>query len=137
MAIKNIHRHLNEVIKVANSINVSNMINPDQNKDEIKLFTHIATSKFIIESKNERKCESIKQILNTLESLQDFLVSNGNTSISRINNNDYNSINSSKLLVNNKNVLRSALGVSTRRPWLSELKIEDMFKMILYRLMNL
>merc|ERR1712127_83178 len=36
--------------------------------------------------------------------------------------------NSSSIKRCNKNVLRSALGVSLRRPWLSELKIEDLFK---------
>lgn len=82
-------------------------------------------NKLILESKNERKNDITKRIVETLEGLTDnFPDKDFDTTSTTLNN----STNSSSIKRCNKNVLRSALGVSLRRPWLSELKIEDLFK---------
>jgi hypothetical protein len=78
-----------------------------------------------LESKTERKNDITKRIVETLEGLTDnFPDKDFDTTSTTLNN----STNSSSIKRCNKNVLRSALGVSLRRPWLSELKIEDLFK---------
>lgn len=78
-----------------------------------------------MESKTERKNDITKRIVETLEGLTDnFPDKDFDTTSTTLNN----STNSSSIKRCNKNVLRSALGVSLRRPWLSELKIEDLFK---------
>jgi len=91
-------------------------------KHHVSLFSDQRTDKFIIEANNERKNEIVRQIVSTLECLSDNFIDKDLNS-SKIS--DFSSTSIKK----SKNVLRSALGVSLRRPWLNELKIEDMFKL--------
>jgi len=116
-----------EMIKIARSLEEENVDSqPNIEFQQISLFSDSKSDKFIIESKNERKNINIKQIINTLESLVDnFLEKDMNLTKSSSSL----STSSSTYKKSSKNVLRSALGVFFRRPWLSELKIEDMFKL--------
>jgi len=119
--------NIHEMIKIAHSLEEENS-DSQQNieSQHVSLFSDTKSEKFIIESKNERKNLNIKQIINTLECLVDvFLDKDMNLTKSTSSF----STTSSTYKKSNKNVLRSALGVFFRRPWLSELKIEDMFKL--------
>jgi len=119
--------NVHEMIKIARSLEEENVDSqPNIEFQQISLFSESKSDKFIIESKNERKNINIKQIINTLESLVDnFLDKDMNLTKSSSSF----STSSSTDKKSSQNVLRSALGVFFRRPWLSELKIEDMFKL--------
>jgi hypothetical protein len=118
-AAANIQNNICELIKVASSI-----ASDEKYINNVALFSECKSDKLIIESKNERKNDIIKRIVETLESLTDNFPDKDPDSSSALNN----STNSSNFKKTSHNVLRSALGVSLRRPWLSELKIEDLFK---------
>jgi len=62
-----IHENFNELIKITKTINVPTM----QVDDDIKLFSNEKSDKFIIESNVDRKIDNIKQIISTLENIQD------------------------------------------------------------------
>lgn len=127
-AVDYIHDNFNELNKITKTINV-----PTANSDEeIKLFSNEKSDKFIIESNVDRKIENIRQIISTLEHIQNYFWNKGGFNESNLSN-DENSTNND--IFNNSapkklfNVLRSALGVSQRRSWMIDLKIEDMFRL--------
>lgn len=66
-AIESIHENFNELNKITKTINVPTA----QIDDDIKLFSNEKSEKFIIESNVDRKIENIKQIISTLENIQD------------------------------------------------------------------
>jgi len=122
-AAVNIQNNILELIKISQSI-----INYDELKTNINIFSDaqdLVKNKLILESKTERKNDITKRIVDTLEGLTDnFLDKDFDMTSTTLNN----STNSSIKKVAGRNVLRSALGVTLRRPWLTELKIEDLFK---------
>jgi len=118
-AVKNIQNNILELIKLSSGV----LNEADMSKHHVNLFSDQKTDKFIIEANNERKNEIVRQIVSTLECLSDNFI---NTDL---NSSKISDTSSSSIKKHSKNVLRSALGVSLRRPWLTELKIEDMFKL--------
>jgi hypothetical protein len=122
-AAVNIQNNILELIKIAQSIT-----NWDDFKSNVNIFSDAqdsAKNKLILESKNERKNDITKRIVDTLEGLTDnFPDKDFEITSTTLNN----STNSTSIKQSGRNVLRSALGVTLRRPWLTELKIEDLFK---------
>lgn len=121
-AALNIQNNIVELIKIAQSIT-----NWDDIKSTVNIFSDAhdsAKSKLILESKTERKNDITKRIVDTLEGLTDNFPDKDFDMSTTLNN----STNSSTIKKAGRNVLRSALGVTLRRPWLTELKIEDLFK---------
>jgi len=114
-AVQNIHANIMELIKLAKAM----LHEGEVAKHNVNLFSDTRTEKFIIEANNERKNEIVRQIITTLEGLTENFIER-DVNISKLS--DVSSLSQKR------NVLRSALGVSLRRPWLNELKIEDMFK---------
>jgi len=111
-SLNNIKLNIEELNKIITKMDLSNKENYPFNS----LFNENVSDKFIIEKNEENKTECLLQIRYTLDYL-----------LKIFNFEDLESLNNIKLSSNQ--VLRSYLGVSRRRQWVSEFKMEDLFKL--------
>jgi len=93
----------------------------------INLFTVQKSDAFIIESVTDRKYDNVKQISGALLGIQDMLIDIDHIADIPLSANEDSVGALDKVKVHGQ--LRSALGVSQRRIWMANLKIEDMFRL--------
>lgn len=65
-AVDHIHDNFNELTKITKTINIPT----SSGEEDVKLFSNEKSEKFIIESNVDRKIENIRQIVSTLENIQ-------------------------------------------------------------------